>query len=40
MFIWVKKVVILVLMSVSNLKNNIVKNIAGNFTLIPRNNFL
>ena len=37
MFSWIKKVVILVLMSVSNSKNNIMKNITGYFMLIPKN---
>ena len=37
MFGLTKKVVILVLMSVSNSKNNIIKNITGNFMLIPEN---
>ena len=37
MFSWIKKVAILVLMSVSNSKNSIIKNITGNFMLIPEN---
>ena len=37
MFSWIKRVVILVLMSVSNSKNNIIKNIIRNFMLIPEN---
>ena len=40
MFSWIKKVVILVLMSGSNSKNNIIKNITRNFMVVPENNFL
>ena len=31
---------VLVLMSVNNSGNNIIKNITGNFMLVPKNNFL
>ena len=40
MFKLLNEVLILVLMSVSNSKKNIIKNITGNFVLIPENYFL
>ena len=35
----IKKVLVLVLMSVNNSRNNIIENITRNFMLIPKNNF-
>ena len=35
----IKKVLVLVLMSVNNSGNNIIENITRNFMLIPKNNF-
>ena len=36
MFGLIKKVLVLVLMSVNNSGNNIIKNITGNFVLVPK----
>ena len=35
----IKKVLVLVLMSVNNSRNNIIENITRNFMPIPKNNF-
>ena len=40
MFSLIKKVLVLDLISVNNSENNIVKNITGNFMLVPKNIFL